>query len=723
MYRYDNVKYNDILLSSFCEVEEVRVPLLPTRNVSTLEIASRDGVVFNGNKYESYTIEIDILIDCDTIEEQREKFRILKDCFDVDEPKPFFINEDKFILAITEDEIDKEPLGFHSYETTITLLCCEPYFYSTELKMVTMNDDKTITVDNNGKRPIMPFISIGFSQPTYFAQLELEGTKQKILVGKYPVLSQVATAQSTRVLYDNCEQTSQWTQSSASIDSDRTVGGTLALTNSGQGVCIGSLPSGNTTWKGACYRQNLDHAVDEFTLKVNMSHNSSGKNGDPTFPADKETIPGSTTTGSKSTFWKVVVTGLNVRSGASTKNKSIGTLSKGYKIKSATEVKDASGNKNLKWIKFTYNGQTAYCCREKSGTTYVKKYTEDGTTITSPTKTIENVMVTSSKAYIWKSAKHNGGAQCSIPVGEIVRVQTIPSYTDVFTDVKGETQTYVYYKLYNKYNGYAGYIRTTDVKKSSQITIEYEDKDSWNGADQKMGTVELYGFDVEGSILFRVRLYDDNAYYEHTRVEAKIGSKVVLKTSDTPAPKSDNKSSTSSDDTTVTLGYKLSGRYGDWNEFWGTWTVTRKKVDGKYVWNIQVQKRDGTTVLKTQRTSDLSSKDYPTNPLSYVVIYMGTNDTLEKSSNLAVTHVEVHELNTKESLENKNITYFKDGDILDIDCENHRCYLNNEPCDNLVDIGSRYFELPTGESNISVYSNDDKIYAGLIYREKWIGED
>ena len=119
MHRYDNVKYNGFNLSEVCDIEEIRLPILPSNKISTLDIASRDGEIYNGKKYESYVIEIDILIDCDTKEELNEKLKDIRDIFDVDEPKPFYINKERFILAILQDKIEKDPVCFYSYEFTI----------------------------------------------------------------------------------------------------------------------------------------------------------------------------------------------------------------------------------------------------------------------------------------------------------------------------------------------------------------------------------------------------------------------------------------------------------------------------------------------------------------------------------------------------------------------------------------------------------------------------
>ena len=141
------------------------------------------------------------------------------------------------------------------------------------------------------------------------------------------------------------------------------------------------------------------------------------------------------------------------------------------------------------------------------------------------------------------------------------------------------------------------------------------------------------------------------------------------------------------------------------------------------MWDFQVQKiKDGKVIGTPQKSVGLKSADFPTEALSYIVCYMGTNGTLEKASSVALTHIQIDEINPSETTDNTNVTYFKEGDILEVDCENHRCYLNDVACDDLVDIGSRYFDLQIGENDIKINSNDDGIVAGVVYREKWLGE-
>lgn len=694
--KYKYVKFNDIYLEDICEIQDITEPLLTSRDISTLNIPSVDGEIFNGSKKNSYKIEITVLIDCDTQEEYNQKLEELKDIFDVDEPKPFFINKNKFILAIPIEEIQpQEKYALFSREFKIILFCPEPYYYSNEVKVFENEDNNvnTVIVRNQGKKPVYPLISIGFSKDAYFAQVKLKSTGEKILIGKYPKLSLTTQKKSNRVLYNNCESIADFIDSSASIDSDRTGGGNLINTSSGKGVCMSSPGTGETTWKGVCKRLNLSKEVDEFELSCNMSHNSTGINGDPTtFKNETETI----TSGSKETYYKVTINGLNYRSGPGTNYKKYGTLKKNFEIYKGTVTNG--------WLKFTYNNKTCYC-----STKYLTKMTKD-TTVT----TIKKNFVTKQNTPIRSSAKYSSTKLTSIPGATVVRCISSKSYKDTAAD---GTVRY-YYKMATSYNGKIGYVCTANLIEASDATIEYPESESYQTADDKVGIIELYGFDTNGQKLFVLGMYDDNEYYEYTYPKCKIGSRTVLQDNST-VPEPDKKYDTSSDGI-IKVTNKLSGKIGNWNEFWGTWTISRKKENKKYVWNVEVKKIKDGYIVKTQKALNLKYSDLPIEKLSYVVLYIGTTGTMEKSSAMGLTHIQCDEINpiTEEEV---NIAYFKQGDVLEIDADNysHNVYLNDIERNDLVDIGSRFFKLDVGEEEISINSNDNDISTSVTIREKF----
>lgn len=693
--KYKNTKYNDSYLEDICEIQDISEPLLTSRGIDTLDIKSVDGETYNGSKRNSYKIEITVLIDCDTQEEYNQKLKELKDIFDVDEPKAFFKDEDKFIYAITDDEIigeDKEAL--YSREFKISLFCPQPYYYSKDIKVFENEDDNfnTVIVANEGRKPVFPLISIGFSKDAYFAQVELKSTGEKILIGKYPELSLSNKNVSTKVLYNPCESVSDFIDSLASIDSDRTGGGNLTVTSSGAGVCMSSPGTGETIWKGVSKRLNLSKEVDEFELSCNMSHNSTGVSGDPTtFKTDEETV----TSGKKETYYKVTCSSLNVRAGAGTKYKRIGSLSKGHKITNGTVTNG--------WVKFTYNSKTGYC-----STDYLTTIVEDNTV-----KTTKKNFVTLESTPIRSSAARSSTRLAGIPTGTVVRCISSKKYKDP----DGQRD---YYKMDKAYNGKIGYVCVANLVEAGNAKIEYAEGEMKETADDKVGIIELYGFDVNGQRLFVLGMYDDNKWYEYTYPKCKIGSRVVLKDNTiVPDPKKIYKVSESDGDTTIKVTNQLSGRLGNWNEFWGTWTISRKKINGAYRWNVEIKKIKDGTITKTQKTLDIKYSDLPTEKLAYVVLYIGTTGAIEKSSGMALSHIECSEINPIAEIE-ENIAYFSEGDILEIDSDNTRnVYLNGIERNDLVDIGSRFFKLDVGEEEINVYSNDEEISTSIAIRQKY----
>lgn len=702
MNRYENVKYNGILLSEFCEVEDVKIPVLTSREISILEVASRDGDIFNGAKYNSYKIEITVIIDCDTKVEYEEKLKNLRNTFNVNTPQKLYITNDKFIYAITNNEVEKETEALYSYRCVIPLYCPIPYFFSEDIKSFDSEENNKIKIENRGNKPTLPFVSIGFSKDSYFAQLELQSTGQRILVGKYPKLDLGQSTKSNIVLNDSCQSTSGWTKSVASIDSDRSTEGTLGITSDGSGFCLSNPGSGSTTWKGCCYRKSLDEVASEFEVEAYFTHESTGINGDPTNPDSNSST---TVSGTKTEYYKVSCSSLNIRTGPGTNYKKLGSVKRGFEITNGTKVNG--------WLKFRYEskypGKDCYC-----SLSYLTKMVKDSTVTT----TVKN-MVT----------KFNSALK-PLPTGDSTCIKTIPIATTLrinmkeYNDVSSDGIKRIYYKLDKPYDGTYGYTAKGNLVDASNLTIDYANKEDLNTSDDKLGEIMLYGFGPNGERIFSMGMRDDSKYFEYTYPVCKIGAKTMLDEGDkVPPPKSESEVVTDDKgNSTMKITNYLSGTYGSWNNFFGKLKVTRKKVGTNFEWNFEICKIVDGKITKNKTVSNMRSIDFPSEDLSYLVIYIATNDTLTKCSDMAIKDIKVQKLN--ESTEPPtNVVLFKQGDILDIDFENHKAYLNHSNCNYLVDVGSRFFELPSGEDLIKINSDDNEISVNAVIREKWLGGD
>lgn len=696
-----NIKYDSKSLNNFGRVKEVKKNILPKRQLSTIDIESLNGEILNSSKYEALDIEITMVVTGSNKEEFRENILNIINIFNVSETKPLIIDDEKFCYCITNDGIEKEPFSNVGCFVVINLIALDPYFYSMQNKVFD-SENNQLTVVNEGGEKVLPYMSIGFSKDTHFLQLEHQENGKRILIGDYPKLSLSSQSESTEIVRDTCENTSGWVIAQAPIDSDRTMGGTLAMNSAGSGICIGSLPSGSTTWKGVCARKNFTKSLDEFHLRCCMHHNSTGKNGDPSYPTF--TDPSSSSTEGKETYYVVTASSLNYRSGPGTSYKKLGTLKKGFEIYRGTVTKG--------WLKFSYNSKTCYC-----STKYLTKKTK----ITKNSTTEKNFIVTtnsssSTYACLRAEAKKDSKLIATLENGTVIRC-----ITTAYTDPDNENRKY--YKLAKKINGFMGYVATGDITEAGNVSFSYDESEDYLYADDKTGIVELYGFDENGSKLFKFGMYDDNKYYEYTYPLAEIGNRTVLKdNTKVPPPKHLTVTNASGDTTTVKVTNYMSGKIGDWNEFYGDWNISRKKVDGNYIWEVSVTKIKDGVATKIQKEVNIKYNDLPTGKLAYVAIYIGTTGELSNSSAMDFTHIVVDEINPQAD-EEENIKYFKQGDILDIDFASGHAYINHEDRTDLIDVGSVFFEIETGTNNIKVVSDDNEVSVSAVIKEKWLGSD
>lgn len=718
MYNYFN--FNGVQVNELALVTKIEKPYIPSKTISTLDVTSRHGQIYDGMKYNAITIPISLAIIGDNEEDYKRRVQDLKDILETNEEVPIKFAPNCSIYGMLNNEFQVEKKNAITGYADIEIICHTPFTYGDNILMFEPNGTitKKVTVNYAGKQPTLPFISIGFTKDTHFAQIQNIRTGDTILVGNYPKIGITETKKSTMIVNNPCEDISQLVLTSANIDSGRSTNGSIGLSSTGHSYILSDMGDGSTTWKGACARVHLSKNLDEFKVRINMQHNSTGKNGDPNIhnpQAETVEIPVS---GTKTKYYQVTCSSLNVRSGPGTSHKKLGAVSKGFKIKNGTLSKG--------WVKFKYNGKTGYCSE-----TYLAEITSDKTTGTVQTYTVENMWVMPSEGTkantcvpIKAEPSRKSKTNYNISYGQKVRVLR-KSIQQTHKDSDGKTVVdATFYKLYKPYtdvngNKHSGYIETQWLVRGMDMDATAVDYTNDKGyADDKTGTVEVYGFNVNGRQLFKMCLFDDNEYFEYTQPQVRIGNRVVLKdTSKTPkaTPKeiaTQNK---------VTTSYYLGGKHGDWNDFDGTFWLTRKKVNGQYVWDVEVQKKKDGAIVKTQSAKNLKYKDLPTDELSYLAIYIGTSAaTMNKLSGCGVSDIKVYELNPKAE-EQQNIIYFQQGDILDLDFENSNCYLNEELHNELVDIGSSYFQIDPGETEIAINSDDLDANMTIALREKWLG--
>lgn len=717
MYNYFN--FNGTQINDLAIVTSIEKPYIPEKSIDTINVSSRDGEIFDGAKYDPVSIPISLVVIGDNEEDYKTRVQCLHDLLSTKQEVPIKFCENITIYGMLKGALKVKKKNSMSGYADIELICHTPYSYSDNVQAYNAEDNaQTVVVENNGELATLPYVSIGFGADAHFAQVQNNKTGEKILVGDYPQL-QLSTTKSeqTLILHDPCTSVGTLIQSGANINSGRGTDGSFTISSGGESFILSELGNSSEKIKGACARIALSKNIDDFKVMVRMQCRSSGINGDPNnIKSEQEKVNETVVTGDKSYYYEVTANGLNYRTGPGTNYTSKGIIPKGTKL---TDVTIQNG-----WAKIKYKTKTYYVYAK-----YLKKKVKDNSKSTVQTFTVANMLLVPTKTLTGASGvvytKPNLGSkvECTIPYGTALRIIQ-RTYTYTYTDSNNSKQTVKFYRIYKPWkdkNGknHYGYVNVDNLKGYAGVdnSVDYSDDPAY--ADHKTGIAEVYGFDINGTQIFRLYLGDINQYFEYNQAEVSVSKNSILKTSNT-TPKEYTDKTVDADGKTVTNHY-MSGQYGSWNDANAYFTLTRKKTGQYYVYSAQVQKNDDGTFTQSVSANNKRSSEYSTEPLSYLAIYIGTMaDKLENACGVGISDIKVYELNP-ESEEISNIKYFKAGDKVDLDFENGDCYVNNELRNDLVDIGSSYFRVNEGETTLQVVSDDTSASLGVLIREKWLG--
>lgn len=264
----------------------------------------------------------------------------------------------------------------------------------------------------------------------------------------------------------------------------------------------------------------------------------------------------------------------------------------------------------------------------------------------------------------------------------------------------------------NKWHTYTGWSSMKYLKKVSdrnkKSSREKNTRDSIQYAEDQIGLLEIYGFEKNGAKLFKIEISDTNEHYEYVDPKVYIGSELVLH--DNKNAPSARKITTKDDDGKVVEKEVESGVFGDFNDLIGKVVIKREKnAFGKQLWTCSISKIVGGKIKTSIKTSNtLSSSKFPNKNLNYLGFYIGRYSNKRKVSEVGINNIKVRRLNMKsDESTTKNLQIFDIGDRLQIDCENGSVELNNISIMEHLDIGSDFFTVPVGESQIS-FKSDDK---------------
>ena len=674
------VTYAGVPLHNYVKIRNVKRKVLPARENFTKSIPSQNGEFYMGHKYAPREITLECTLIANSREEFIDSLNELVFILDVNLPSKMIIGDDKnrYMYAILNGAIDIEKVRYNG-NIDLNFICYDPYMYSiteTHFKDEPMkNNSKEISIKNTGSTSTYPILDIGFTQDAHF--VKCTDTKGRtVLIGTVPDVDKEQGTFDLQALSDSCEVLTDWTSVGNIID-DGIVDGDITINGGGYGFTCSNLGSNPYGWHGGARRRNLNTELEDFKIEVKMEHNSKGDlNG---------TGAGTSLPITSKTKYKIMAEpSLRVRSGRGTKHSHLTSIPKGTVV----TVSDISNN----WGKVTYDGCTGYIYMS-----YTERYVDTTQGGSNNYTTIENLRLRSGRGT-------NYSTLTTIPKDTKVSVRDI-------SDNWGKV-------TYLGHTGYCSmkYLAKITTKKSTRA----DEVNNALTAEDRMGKIEVYGFDKHGNKLFKMSLKDTSEWYEHTYPEIQIGSKVVLtENSNTPAPKT-TKVKDEKDETKTVTKQIDSGAYGNWNGFSGWFSIERK--DNK--WKCKVEKLDSSGEVERKiETSTLSNSSYPTGELANIVVWFGKYKDNIPVDVMNISDIYITNLN-KEVKENINKPLFQSGDSLIVDFSNQTTRLLRRgqtiSMMQYLDVGSEFFSVPTGESGIGVRSDDKNINVVASIRRRWL---
>lgn len=677
------IVYGGVDLGQYIEVRSINRNILPTRENYKVNIPSMTGSIYNGFKYAERVIEIDFLVKSINPLNYPQMIRDIATILDVDSPCRLYIMDEpnKYYYAVVDGDTNIAELAAGVGEGSITFICYNPIAYSDEVKLYTGTN--SVVCSNEGTTKAYPLIDINFDSTATFAQVTNANTGAAVLVGQWPNVNQPSAPAKGPVISDPCKVLTDWLTVGNVLDADRKIDGNFTINSGGYAITPSSFGShtDGDKWRGPARRRNLGRNVRDFEIVAEFEFDSKGKNY-----SDNTNTPDS---GGGGTNQYKTTANLNVREGRGTNYKILTTMPKGTQV-SVTEI---SGG----WGKVSYNGKTGYSSMKYL--TLVQSTTPGGS------QTNYRVSTNGSGLNLRTSRSSSSKILLSIPNGTELMITDISSGWGK-TTYKGKT-------------GYV-YMTYTKPKTRGQIITDNTPQLLNNlreeTADDKLGLIELYGFDASGNKLFKMSLTDANFYYEYTHPQIQIGNNIVLKDTDSvPAPRKETVKDDKGEETTSEAN---SGKFGKWNEFFGQLKIRRERVNGKDQWTCQVDKLDGNyKPTQTLKTSALVNDSYPKGDLNNVVLFIGQYANSPTSA-MTLTHLRVNQLNEIPPVVIPQI--FSQGDTLTIDCEQNLVYLNGIEFMENTDIGSNFFPVEAGDTELKVFTDNKGVYTSVSITERWL---
>lgn len=156
------VTFNDVDLGTYCQVSDLRSPLVP-RTIGEEDVPARDGSVFTGVRLQPRNIKLRLTVKGRTIEERRAAAREVAAVLAVAEPKPLSLSIDEglYWLAIPTSDGDVDIMTNHS-GFDVVFRAVDPVAYGDE-QAVTVPSGGSVSFNVGGTYAATPLVTAPYS--------------------------------------------------------------------------------------------------------------------------------------------------------------------------------------------------------------------------------------------------------------------------------------------------------------------------------------------------------------------------------------------------------------------------------------------------------------------------------------------------------------------------------------------------------------------------------
>ena len=237
-------------------------------------------------------------------------------------------------------------------------------------------------------------------------------------------------------------------------------------------------------------------------------------------------------------------------------------------------------------------------------------------------------------------------------------------------------------------------------------------------AEQK-GVFEFNVMDDSNNFLAGVRMMDQTVYHDMTVPEFWVGNTRVWREDLTkPAPRREKY--TYREGGKVKTGYRnvYASDVGKWNDMAGFVKIT--KFNHRITFDLQKIGDNGRVEHRKTMTVRLDAGQHAQKG-RHLQAWFGKFPNYPVMDTWGIRHLDFTKHNTDTELDVPNT--FKSGDKLLIDCESSQAYLNGGLFMDKVDIGSEFFEVISGETEVQLmHSRFGRLRPSFkaSIREKWL---